>query len=304
VAGWQDVILGDEQLKAILANLAAFKSGDIGRLGDLYQKYMFDQFTGAGLDLKAMITQGAKTTQEELQGKIPSDVQAQVNQLAAQRGLTSGFGVIDPRDIAGQTSLSMIQAGQNSAQLWANIAKGTTLPSSSFLITPEEQFAATTQNRLQSQRVEQQKMNINAARDPIAGGLSDLVAYLTAAYISSGRSAGGGPQKVGASDYSAQTNVPAGGMGGSWAALTGQPYDQLGSATGANTTLQYNAVPFQTGAMSGVGTGVYNYVPPPTSYNAAPGYMNDQYGLPSGSVDPYGFNTSPYQYNIPPNPWG
>jgi hypothetical protein len=309
VAGWEDVILGDEQLKAIAANLKAFQKGDIQALGDLYQKYMLSQYAGAGLDLKSLISAGGAnvakmlgTAGEELAGMVPKDIQEYVTRLSASQNLGSGLmgGAMGAANWArnlGLTSLDMISKGAglmgqagNAARDWAGIAQGTTLPVSSFLITPQEQFAATTQNRLQSQRVEQQKLNIQAARDPIAGGLSDLVAYLTAAYLGGGRGASGGPSKVGASDYSAQTNVPAGGMGGSWAALTGQPYDVMGSGTGANTTIQYNAPPFQTDAMSGAA----GYSP---SSGAAPGPINDQYALPMASG--YGYpQSNPAAMNI------
>jgi hypothetical protein len=177
----------------------------------------------------------------------------------------------------GLTSLDMISKGAglmgqagNAAQQWAGIAQGTTLPATSFLVTPQEQFAATTQNRLQSQRVEQQKLNIQAARDPIAGGLSDLVAYLTGQYLGSlggGKMGGGGGGKasgIGASDYSNALNVPSYGEG--------TPYSQdLGPALeGA----------WGGGEFGGAGAGST------WGGQGAPSYINDQYALPAATGGP------------------
>jgi len=222
IAGWQDINLGDEQMKSILANLKAFQSGNLQQLGNLYQDYMFNLYGRAGMDIKDLISKGSGTVgqmlgtaKEELAGAVPSDVQNFVRRATAQQNLGSGLlgsamGAANWARNLGLTSLDMINRGANlattagnAAQRWAGVASGTMLPPSSFLITPTQQYQATQSNQLIQRQIQQERFNVAAAPNPIAKGLSDLVAYLTASYI--GHGAAGQPPK--AADYSGLTGA-------------------------------------------------------------------------------------------------
>lgn len=223
VAGFQDVILGDEQMKSILANLKAFQSGDLQQLGNLYQDYMFNLYGRAGLNLKDLISKGGGTVgqmlgtaREQLMGLVPRDVQEFVRRTTAQQNLGSGLfgGAMGAANWArnlGMTSLDLINKGANlagqagnAAARWAGIASGTMLPPGSFLINPMQQYESTLQNRLIQRQIQQERFNVAAAPNPIAKGLSDLVAYLTASYI--GRGPAGKPPE--AANYANLTTTP------------------------------------------------------------------------------------------------
>jgi len=222
IAGFEDVNLGDEQMKAIMANLKAFQSGNIQKLGNLYQDYMLNLYGRAGMDLKDLISKGSGTVsqmlgtaKEELAGAVPQDVQEFVRRATAQQNMGSGLfaGAMGAANWArnlGLTSLDMIQRGANlagqagnAAQRWAGIASGTMLPASTYLINPMQQYESTLSNRLIQRQIQQERFNVAAAPNPIAKGLSDLVAYLTASYI--GHGAAGQPPK--ATDYSGLTGA-------------------------------------------------------------------------------------------------
>jgi hypothetical protein len=127
----------------------------------------------------------------------------------------------------GLTSMDLISKGAalndqagNAAQRWANIANGTIMSPAGFVITPAQQAQMTLSNRLIGRQVQQEKNNVAAAPNPIAKGLSDLVAYLTATYVSAvagkGGPAGQPPKAV---DYSAETGG-GGSFGGAGAGST------------------------------------------------------------------------------------
>lgn len=240
VAPFQNVDLGQEQLSSVLDNLKAFQSGDISKLGSMYQNYMTGLFNNLIPNFSSMLKAGGAATgteisdaQSELEGNLPAGVAAAVQRASAQQNLGSGLlgspmgGANAARNL-GLTSLDMINRGAgllgeagNAAQRWAGIAQGTMLPANNFLVTPQEQFQATTQNRLIQRQVQQEKMNVAAAPNPIMKGLSDLVAYFTASYLGHGRAAGSAPAAENFSGATGAGASPTGGLStGDWGAAS------------------------------------------------------------------------------------
>lgn len=269
VANYHPVDLGAEQIKALEANLAAWPQ--IQQLGNLFQQYMLGQYETAIPGFRDILKAGGATTQqmlgkagEFLGGQIPEDVKNAVYRSSAFQSLgagTAGSGMskaLTARDL-GLTSLNLIDkgaalAGQagNAAQRWASLS-GAQMPEG-MLITPQQQSALDMQQELIRQATKQTKFNIAAAPDPVAKGLSDLVANLTGAYLSKGM--GGGQTAPKAADWSSTTNwqgniaqgVGAGGYGGGQAyaapaAPTGGYYPYANYGYGDST---FNTTPYQS----------------------------------------------------------
>lgn len=301
VAGYENVNLNEEQLKALLANYSLFQRPELSQLGNLYQQYMLKQFGGAGLDLKGLISQGGDVTKtllgqaaQEARGQVPQDVIDFTRRQSAFQNLGAGtyggaMGGANAARNLGLTSLGLISKGAgllgeagNAAQRWASLASGTILPTSSYLINPEEQFQATTQNRLIQRQVQQERYNVAAAPNPIAKGLSDLVAYLTASYI--GHGPAGQPPK--ATDYSGAVGSPALTAPGSYNAAAGSPdYGDISQAAGEQFQLPVGGA----GAAPAAGFGGAYNPPPNEEMIASPvgypaGNWGSYYAAPS---DPY-----------------
>jgi hypothetical protein len=253
VAGFQDVILGDEQIKALLADLKGFPQ--IEKLGNLWQNYMLAGIEHAVPGFGSILSGMTGTTEEELkqagqlmQGIMPADVIAKTFSTGAMQNLLSGAGA-SPMAAANQarnfglTSLDLMNQGANllgnASQRWGQLSQfgaATTMPIQNMLITPQQQAQQTESNRLIQRQIQQERYNVAAAPNPIAKGLSDIVMYLTGQYLGAlggGKLGGGGgglPQAgnaaatAGTSDW--MSNILQGTGGGA----TGAP----GAAGGAN----------------------------------------------------------------------
>jgi hypothetical protein len=199
---------GESQLKSILENLKAFPQ--IQALGSYFQKYMTDAYNKAIPNFSHLLEMGGKSAEDILKaaeplihGEIPEDVKGVLMRSGALQGLGKGEDFIrslQGRDIA-RTSLDLMNVGQTMAragasatQQWAGLASGLIMSPSGFLITPAQQANLDLQQKLIKREVEQARANVNAAPNPIAKGLSDLVAYLTASYI--GRGPAGKPPEA------------------------------------------------------------------------------------------------------------
>lgn len=303
VIKWKDIGLGDEQIKALQANLNAF--GDIQNLGGKYYDYMlgfmdrsipgFSDILSTGGDLTKKM-QG--TAAEFLGGQIPQDVIDQVNRSSAFQNLQSGLlggsmGMSNTARNLGLTSLDMInkgvgleQASGNAAQRWANIASGLVMNPASFFVTPEQQFSASVMNQSQSNAAKQLEENLKAAPSPVAKGISDTIINLVGAYLGAGKGGGGGgiAPSYSPTQYAGQTS---GGVAG------GQSTPFGGNVGGTNV---YAATTggFNFGGQNLFGTDIPYMGGSGMSDVSNPGYY----------TNPPVFNTTPYQSQIAPNPWG
>lgn len=235
--------LSDEQIKSLLANIGAFK--DIGTLGSLYQQYMLSQLNTAipGFSdiLKqggGLITQMQGTAAEQLAGKIPADVLANLQRSTAWENLQSGAGggMADANfalknvltsEHEQQLGLQTQQAAGNAAQQWAGIASGTMMNPSTYMINPMQQAAVTQANNQAMQAYRQLKANLAAAPNPVAKGVSDTIINLIGAYLGAGKGGGAGGTAPNAWSNTFGPNGPTGPSQGQMSTLA-QNYGQAG----------------------------------------------------------------------------
>ena len=200
IAPFEPIDYGTSQMKSILENLKAWPK--IQELGSQFQDYMTSAYNKAIPNFSKLLDMGGQSAEEILkvaqpflEGKIPQDVQDQIMRTGAFEALGKGGQFIhslQARDL-GRTSLDMINqgaslvnAGGSATQKWAGIASGLIMNPAGELITPAQQASLDLNQSLIEREVQQARNNVNAAPNPIAKGLSDLVAYLTASYIGHG----------------------------------------------------------------------------------------------------------------------
>lgn len=204
VAPFVPVNLSDETGKAVAADLANLP--DISALLDKVIPGFSD-----------LLAQGTANTASELRGELPADVAAQVQRSSAYRALQGGYAgtgmshALAARDL-GRTSLDLTQLGNNSAQLWSNLAEQAYSP---FTISTGQQAGTTAANNAGTQANKQFQFNVNAAPDPGALGTFNVDAALGQQLLSFGLGAAGGAIGGGGG----------GGGGGSAQAPTGYNYN-------------------------------------------------------------------------------
>jgi hypothetical protein len=227
VAPFVPVDLSAETAKAVSANLENFDS--ITALLDKYIPGFSD-----------MLQQGTTNALSELQGKLPQDVQDQVQRSSAFAALQGGFGgtamghALTARDL-GLTSLNLTQLGGNAAQLWSQYAETGYGP---FTISTGQQAGTTAANNAGTQATQQFQFNVDAAPDPATAGLFMLDQHIGDQFMSFGLGAAGGAI-AGVGSSLPKTNAPTG--TGTWLynPATGQYTPTAASTTsGANYTVQ------------------------------------------------------------------
>ncbi len=188
-----------------------------------------------------ILGKGLENTFSELQGHLPADVSEEVMRNDAFKSLMGGFGgtpmgkALTVRDL-GLTSLNLTQLGNNSAQLWAQLAEQAYSP---FTTTTSQQAAVTAANNAGKQATEQFQFNVDAAPDPGAQGVFNLDAALGQQLLSFGLSSIGGIGGGGSKGY--QAPVTSYGIAGGEGTSPAYQYDPR---TGGYT----QPVPVATGA--------------------------------------------------------
>ncbi len=281
----------------------------IAQLSNLYQTYMLQALGSEIPGFSDILAQGGDLTKkmqgiaaEELAGKIPQDVWDQVGRSSAFQNLQSGLlggpmGQANQARNLGLTSLDMIKMGMgtqeaagNAAQRWAEIAKGTIMPPSSQLYSPQwfSQFMA--EQNAARQATQQYKFNVEAMPDPAWSDRAKLLATYGGMAIGGGMGGGGGGAGSSMNSFSQSfggqgQNL---GFGGNYqAAMAGAQPVGVGGAAGSAFS------PWQPGSTD-------YYFPTPQSYQS----FNQGGGFGGAG----GFNTTPYQWNtgaVPTtNPFG
>jgi hypothetical protein len=265
----------------------------ITALSDLYQNYMLGAYEEAIPGFRDILAQGGVDTRALLgeaepliRGEIPEDVRSEVLRSAAYQGLTSGTlggpmgATIGPRAL-GLTSLdlmtkgaNLLTAGGNAAQRWAGLAQGTMLPPSSQLYSPEWFTNFMAQQAAAKQATQQYKYNVAAAPDPVAAGIAGTLLNFAGLYAGKGMGGGGGNM------------IPA--------------YNQPGGSPVNPTTATVGGWNTPWGTNVGGQNIPYMSPAPGASDVSTPGYYLPE-SIPAATTT---YNTMPYQYNIPPNPWG
>ena len=237
---------------------------EIQQLSQLFQQNQFEQM---GFDLPGLLSLGgenaAQTEKNALawqKGEIPQEAQDALRRFGAQQNLTSGMGFWNPS--AGganqirnffsgpgglldyqKAGIDAAAAGGNATQRWQQIAQGTMLPQSAYLYSPQYFNDFMAKQAAAKRDALQQKYNIAAQPDPAWADRAKLAGSILGMYAGGGMGGGGAGNSM---NTASQEQIPAGGAAGLWAQATGQPYDMMGSNTGANTSIQYNAPAFQT----------------------------------------------------------
>lgn len=199
VANFVPIDLSAETGKAVAGNLENYSS-----ITDLLNK-LIPGFSD-------MLSQGASNTASELRGELPPDVAAQVQRGAAYKALQGGYSgtpmghALGARDL-GRTSLDLMAAGTNAAQLWTNLAESAYSP---FTVSTGQQAGTTAANNAGLQAQQQFEYNVKAAPDPGALGIFNVDAALGQQMLSFGMAAAGGAMGGGGGTGSAQAPTGAG----------------------------------------------------------------------------------------------
>lgn len=189
------------------------------------------------------VAQASANTTSELKGEIPQDVQDAVMRSSAFQSLQGGYAgtgmskALTARDL-GTTSLNLTQLGNNSAQVWTDIAEKAYSP---FTVSTSEQAGTTAANNAGKQATDQFQFNVDAAPDPGAAGIFNLDKELGQQMLSFGLGAAGGAI-----------------AGGGAAAGAVAPAGQSNAATTANGLYRYDPASGQYVPASGGTTGAWS----------------------------------------------
>ena len=275
VAPYVPTDLGASELQAIMDNIDAWPQ--IENLGNLYENYMLNSFDEAGLDLGSILKQGGVETQAELSaadpllhGKIPQDVLDQIQRSSAYTSLRAGTSgspmanALTARDL-GLTSLDLINQGAGLVGSAGNAARTFGGLASGLIMSPSGMMVTP-----------QEQAALTMSNNLYTQATRQLQNNINAAPDPALQALNQWIEQVGGTILSSYAGGGMRGSGGSNFTTSWQ--NPAGGSTGGTTNWGSNV---------GQGTGAgYGYVP-----TAAENY---------GNV----FNTEPYQYNIPPNPWG
>jgi hypothetical protein len=278
--------LSAEQLKALAANIKSFPQ--TAKLGDLYTNYLRSQlpagFSALGGQAVTGISNLLTNANQAEAGQLTQSELDAIKRSSAYQSLQSGG--YDPIQEEGnqvrQLGLGVQQqisqgaqwgaAAGNAAQEWQNISLQTAMNPSSMFVTPAQQAAITAQNNELKWQQQWLTNQIQAARNPVIGGLSDIVETLTAAYLSHGM--GGGTTNNAA--QTPQANIGGGGSFGG--AGGGSSFGGAGPVT-TSPFNDYQPIPSDYG----------DYAPTMTSFGGGNTIFNNAFDTPPGTLGIGGF---------------
>lgn len=207
VPQWNNITIGAEQQAAVGQNAAALPS--IESLASGVTSYNTGQLNNL-LNLampgwSSSVAQAGQNISSELQGKLPSDVAASIQDSDAAKALTGGFGGsglvgnLTARDL-GITSLNLTQTGQSELENWSSLLNSLYAPGqfnvSSMFIDPQTEFNDTMANQEMSWGQQWLQAQSNAMPKPEAAGLegwlSSMGSSLTGGLLNTGGGGGGG----------------------------------------------------------------------------------------------------------------
>jgi len=181
VADYVPVDLSAETGKAIAGNLKNYDAVT-ALLNKIIPNFSETVSTGMGNALS------------ELRGELPDDVAAQIQRSSAYKALQGGYGgtgmskALTARDL-GLTSLNLTQMGNNTAQVWSQIAEGGYSP---WEVSTGQQAGTTAENNAGIQGNKQLKFNVAASPDPAVAGHFALDQHIGDQFMSFGLGAAGG----------------------------------------------------------------------------------------------------------------
>lgn len=193
VAPFEEIDLSSETTKALAANIENLPAITA----------LLDKVIPGFSDLLATGTSNALS---ELKGELPPDVAAYIQRTSAFGSLMGGYSgtpmskARTARDL-GRTSLDLTTMGNNSAQIWTNLAEQAYSP---FTISTGQQVSTTAANNAGIQANKQFQFNVDAAPDPGAAGVFGLDKELGMQMLSFGMGAGAGAIAGGGSGAASQ----------------------------------------------------------------------------------------------------
>lgn len=160
IPAWKTIDLGEQQTKAIAENTAALPAlENLTTQTNTFNMQQLQSMLKSIIPGYDSITQGvSKDISSMVSGEIPTDVGNAVQNSAAARALTGGFGGsglsgnLTARDL-GLTSLDIMGKGISSAEAWlstvSNISSPAMFNMSSMFVSPQQQFQDTMENQTQ-----------------------------------------------------------------------------------------------------------------------------------------------------------
>jgi hypothetical protein len=186
---WNNITLPQEQSAAISQNASSLPSNEALASGvDTFNQNqlttmlnsIIPNFTGSSNQLGLNIN-------NELQGKLPADVQSQLQESDAAQALTGGFGGsglagnLTARDL-GISSLNLMQTGQSELENWSSQIDQMFAPGefnvSSMFVDPQQEFQDTFQNQSMQWGQQWLASQVSAMPKPQAAGLEKAISGL------------------------------------------------------------------------------------------------------------------------------
>jgi hypothetical protein len=160
IPAWNTIDLGQQQTKAISENTASLPGlENLATQSNTFSLQQLQSMLTSIIPGYSDITAGvSKDISSMVSGQIPTDVSNQVQDNAAAKSLTGGFGGsglsgnLTARDL-GLTSLNLMGEGISSAESWLSTVSSIASPQmfnmSSMFVTPQQQFTDTMENQTQ-----------------------------------------------------------------------------------------------------------------------------------------------------------
>lgn len=195
VPQWQAITLGGQQQNAIANNVGSLPSNESLAMG--VNSFNQSQLTSMLNSIMPGWSQTANTmTQninQELQGKLPGDVQSEIQNSSAAQAMNlgvagSGFGSNLTAESLGLSSLQLQQTGMSEEQNWTNQVDQLFAPGmfnvSSMFVNPQQEFQDTFQNQEMSWGQQWLSNQVSAMPKPQAAGLESYLSGLGSSLMS------------------------------------------------------------------------------------------------------------------------
>lgn len=199
---WNPVLLGTSQQTSIGSNKAALPGAEslTSSANAFSQEQIQKMLASAIPGYSSIVSSMTGNIKSMVEGKLPSDVSGAIQDSAAARSLTGGFGGsglagnMTARDI-GLTSLQLTEQGTSMAENWMSLADKMFSPGmidvGSMFISPEQQFQADVLNAENTWNTGWLSSQIQAMPDPTSVGEQKAFASLLGGGSAIGGSSGG-----------------------------------------------------------------------------------------------------------------
>lgn len=177
--------LGTEQQLATQGNLNELPGAEqmVGKANQFNRDQITQMLQSIIPGYSGMVSSATSNIASELQGQVPNDVSAQVQDSAAAKALGGGYGGsgahgdLVARDL-GLTSLNLTQQGLSSFESWTQMSDALYAPSQinvqSMFVTPQQQASFDNQQNMDQFQRQWMQNQIDAMPDPVTKGIWDF----------------------------------------------------------------------------------------------------------------------------------